>query len=89
MLAPEEWAEIVRPYANAGEDRRPTLDLPRSVPFDDDDTPMRSKVERQAGWLATTPIPKLHIAGLFGIAVYGPMSAAMGIFEVSTRSMSG
>ena len=69
---PEEWAEIVRPYANAGEDRRPTLDWPRSVPFGDDDTTLRRKLERQADWLATTPIPKLHIAGLPGaIAVIG------------------
>jgi len=66
ILAPEEGAEIVRPYATAGEDRRPTLDWPRSVPFGDDDTPLRSKLERQAGWMATTPMPKLHRAAVPG-----------------------
>lgn len=72
ILDPREWAEIVRPYANPGEDRRPTLDWPRSVPFGDDDTPLRAKLARQAAWLATTPIPKLHIAGLpGGIAMIG------------------
>lgn len=72
MLDPREWAEIVRPYANSGEDRRPTLDWPRSVPFGDDDTALRSKLERQSAWLAQSPIPKLHIAGLpGGIAMVG------------------
>ncbi|BBY25115.1 haloalkane dehalogenase [Mycobacterium stomatepiae] len=63
IMDPEEWAEVVRPYADAGEGRRPTLDWPRSVPFGDDNTPLRAKLERQDAWLAETPIPKLHIAG--------------------------
>ncbi|OBH13600.1 hypothetical protein A5695_13620 [Mycobacterium sp. E1747] len=66
VLAPEEWDEIVRPYANPGEDRRPTLDWPRSVPFGDDDTEMRRVLEQQAHWLASTSIPKLHLAGTPG-----------------------
>jgi haloalkane dehalogenase len=66
MLAPQEWDEIVRPYANPGEDRRPTLDWPRSVPFGDDDTDIRRVLEGQAAWLAKTPIPKLHLAGVPG-----------------------
>jgi haloalkane dehalogenase len=72
MLAPEEWAEIVRPYANPGESRRPTLDWPRSVPFGDDDTPIRKMLEGQSGWLTKTPIAKLHMAGVpGGIEVVG------------------
>lgn len=72
ILNPREWAEIVRPYANPGENRRPTLDWPRSVPFGNDDTPVRRKIERQAAWLATSPTAKLHIAGLPGaIAMIG------------------
>ncbi|MEE6175841.1 haloalkane dehalogenase [Mycobacterium sp. 050134] len=66
MLAPQEWAEIVRPYANPGEDRRPTLDWPRSVPFGDDDTEIRGVLQAQAAWLGATPIPKLHLAGMPG-----------------------
>jgi haloalkane dehalogenase len=66
MLATQEWDEIVRPYANPGEDRRPTLDWPRSVPFGDDDTEIRRVLEQQAAWLAETPIPKLHLAGTPG-----------------------
>jgi haloalkane dehalogenase len=92
ILAPEEWAEIVRPYANAGEDRRPTLDWPRSVPFGDDDTPLRSKLERQASWLATTPIPKLHIAGLPGAIakIGGRRRAAIAEYpNVTTSEVDG
>jgi len=66
MLAPQEWDEIVRPYANPGEDRRPTLDWPRSVPFGDDDTAIRRVLEEQARWLARTSVPKLHLAGTPG-----------------------
>lgn len=66
MLAPQEWGEMVRPYANPGEDRRPTLDWPRSIPFGDDDTEIRRVLEAQAAWLGATPIPKLHLAGMPG-----------------------
>lgn len=66
VMPPAEWAEIVRPYANPGEDRRPMLDWPRSVPFGDDDTPVRRTLEAQADWLAQSPIPKLHLAGVPG-----------------------
>ena len=66
ILAPQEWAEIIHPYANPGEDRRPTLDWPRSVPFGDDDTPVRKALESQANWLTKSTIPKLHMAGVPG-----------------------
>ncbi|MFF2523501.1 hypothetical protein [Streptomyces liangshanensis] len=69
VLDPREWAEIVRPYAKPGEDRRPTLDWPRSVPFDGDDTPLRAKLENQADWMAKNALPKLHFAGLPGEVV--------------------
>lgn len=72
ILDPREWAEIVRPYANPGEDRRPTLDWPRSVPFGDDDTEVRRTLEAQSAWLAKSTVPKLHIAGIpGGIAAVG------------------
>ena len=63
ILDPQESAEIVRPYGNPGEDRPPTLDWPRSVPFGDDDTEVRRTLEAQSAWLAKSAVPKLHIAG--------------------------
>ncbi|MEU3980406.1 haloalkane dehalogenase [Streptomyces sp. NPDC026672] len=66
MLAPAELAEIVRPYARPGEDRRPTSDWPREVPFGDDRGETRTALESQAAWLARTPVPKLHLPGVPG-----------------------
>jgi haloalkane dehalogenase len=82
MLAPQEWDEIVRPYAAAGEGRRPTLDWPRMVPLGDDDTEIRCALEQQAAWLAATPIPKLHLAGTPGAIekVGGRRRAAINTF---------
>ncbi|GAA1197113.1 haloalkane dehalogenase [Pseudonocardia alaniniphila] len=72
VLAPEEHAEIARPYAEPGEGRRPTIDWPRQVPFGDDDTPVRAQLEQQAAWLATSPVPKLFLrAHPGGIAAVG------------------
>lgn len=62
MLTPAELAEIERPYAQPGEDRRPTSDWPREVPFGDDQTPTGAAIEAQATWLAQTALPKLHLA---------------------------
>jgi len=66
MLAPAEWAEIVRPYAEPGAGRRLTIDWPREVPFGNDQSETRAALEAQAAWLATTPIPKLHMPGTPG-----------------------
>jgi haloalkane dehalogenase len=66
MLEPAEWAEIVRPYAEPGEGRRPTIDWPREVPFGDDRSETRTALEAQAAWMATTEIPKLHMPGVPG-----------------------
>jgi haloalkane dehalogenase len=66
MLAPAELAEIQRPYARPGEDRRPTIDWPREVPFGDDRTETRTALEAQAAWLAGSPLPKLHLPAAGG-----------------------
>ncbi|WP_406485774.1 haloalkane dehalogenase [Streptomyces phaeochromogenes] len=66
MLTPAEFTEIVRPYAQPGEDRRPTTDWPREVPFDNDRSQTRTALEAQAAWLADTSIPRLHLPGVPG-----------------------
>ncbi|WP_051341915.1 haloalkane dehalogenase [Pseudonocardia spinosispora] len=66
MLAAEEWTEIVRPYAEPGEGRRPTYDWPREVPFGDDRTATREALEAQAEWLAAGSVPTLHLAAVPG-----------------------
>jgi haloalkane dehalogenase len=79
VLAPLELAEIARPYAEAGEARRPTISWPREVPFGDDNTATRSAIERQAGWMAGSPVPKLHLQGTPGgiISIGGRRSEAI------------
>lgn len=71
MMRPEEMAEIVRPYREPGEARRPTITWPREVPFAEDDTPTREAVEAQASWLAASDLPKLHLLGSPGSLSFG------------------
>ncbi|MFJ9367388.1 haloalkane dehalogenase [Nocardia sp. NPDC101769] len=66
VLTPAELAEIVRPYAKSGEDRRPTIDWPSQVPFGDDRSEIRTVLEAQAEWLASASVPKLHLPGVPG-----------------------
>ena len=52
-----------RPYLQPGEDRRPTLSWPRSLPIDGDPADVVSVTAKSAAWLAQSPIPKLFISG--------------------------
>ncbi|MDT9700248.1 haloalkane dehalogenase [Streptomyces sp. P17] len=61
-LTPDEMAEYRRPFANAGEDRLPTLVFPRELPFAGDGTDVSKRCAAYADWLAVTPgLPKLFI----------------------------
>jgi haloalkane dehalogenase len=91
MLAPEERAEIERPYAEAGEARRPTLTWPREVPFEQDHTPTRVSVEAHAAWLTKTQMPKLYLRGVPGAMLFGRKEATVRQFpnlsEVSVKGL--
>jgi len=50
-----------RPFANAGEDRRPTLSWPRQIPIDGEPADVHQVVSDYAKWLATSGVPKLFI----------------------------
>ena len=54
-------AEYRRPFANAGEDRRPTLTWPRQIPIDGVPADVVKVVEDYSAWLAASPVPKLFI----------------------------
>ncbi|MEZ0300546.1 MAG: haloalkane dehalogenase [Hyphomicrobiaceae bacterium] len=60
-LAEEEMAEYRRPFANAGEDRRPTLTWPRQIPIEGEPADVVAVVEDYSRWLAASPVPKLFI----------------------------
>jgi haloalkane dehalogenase len=68
-LADDEWAEYLRPWRTAGEDRRPTLTWPRQIPIDGEPPDVHATIEAIAQFLAATPIPKLFIDVEPGLAM--------------------
>lgn len=60
-LSDDEMAAYRAPFANAGEDRRPTLTWPRQIPIEGE-PPEVVRVATDCGrWLAESRIPKLFI----------------------------
>ena len=60
-LTDEEMAVYRKPFANAGEDRRPTLTWPRMIPIEGEPADVVKIVEDYSAWLATSDVPKLFI----------------------------
>jgi haloalkane dehalogenase len=60
-LTDVELAEYRRPFAEAGEGRRPMLTFPRQFPIDGEPAEIVAIVNAYAGWLEQSPIPKLFI----------------------------
>lgn len=60
-LSAEETAAYVRPFANPGEDRRPTLTFPRQIPINGHPANVAKIVDDYGRWLAHSDVPKLFI----------------------------
>lgn len=60
-LSDNEMAEYRRPFAQAGEDRRPTLSWPRQIPIERQPADVVAVVEDYSAWLARSDVPKLLI----------------------------
>ena len=60
-LSDEEMAEYRRPFATAGEDRRPTLTWPRQIPIEGAPADVAAVAEDYGRWLVSSPVPKLFI----------------------------
>ena len=60
-LTPEEMAEYRRPFAEPGEDRRPTLSWPRQIPIDGTPAETVKIVADYGTWMAQTTFPKLFV----------------------------
>ena len=56
-----EMSEYRRPFAKAGEDRRPTLTWPRQIPIEGEPVNVVETVERYAAWLVESDVAKLFI----------------------------
>jgi len=70
-LSEDEMAAYRAPFANAGEDRRPTLAWLRQIPIEDE-TPEVVRVATDCGrWLAESRIPKLFINAEPGAVLTG------------------
>ena len=57
----EEKAEYIRPFKNAGEDRRPTLTWPRQIPVDGEPQVVIDEVTKNGEFHKESSIPKLFI----------------------------
>lgn len=60
-LTDEEMTEYRRPFADAGEDRRPTLTWPRQIPIAGEPAEVVQIATDYADWMAANDIPKLFI----------------------------
>lgn len=70
-LGAEELEHYRRPYVTAGEDRRPTLSWPRSLPLEGEPMDVARIVAESADWLSRSPLPKLLIKGEPGTLTRG------------------
>ncbi len=57
----EEKAEYIRPFKNAGEDRRPTLTWPRQIPVDGSPQAVIDEVIKNGEFHKNSEIPKLFV----------------------------
>jgi haloalkane dehalogenase len=71
----QEMAVYRRPFAEPGEDRRPTLTWPRQIPIAGEPADVVAIVQGYADWLATSDVPKLFINAEPGAILTGPQRA--------------
>jgi haloalkane dehalogenase len=70
-LTEEEMAVYRRPFANAGEDRRPTLTWPREIPIEGEPEDVVQIVQDYADWIKDAAFPKLFINAEPGAILIG------------------
>jgi haloalkane dehalogenase len=67
----EELNHYRHPFRNGGEDRRPMLSWPRSLPIDGEPAEVAEIVSQNGSWLTQSDVPKLFINGEPGTLVRG------------------
>lgn len=72
-LSDDEMAEYRRPFAQPGEDRRPTLTWPRQIPLDGEPADAVEIIAQNWAWLQASSVPKLLVNGRPGAILTGPM----------------
>ncbi|MDD9888977.1 MAG: haloalkane dehalogenase [Gammaproteobacteria bacterium] len=71
-LSEQEMMVYRKPFANAGEDRRPTLTWPRQIPIEGEPLEVVELVQNYADWLSQSDVPKLFINAEPGAILIGP-----------------
>ena len=71
QLTADELNRYRHPFRNAGEDRRPLLSWPRSLPIEGEPADVVERVSENGRWLEHTDLPKLFINGDPGTLVRG------------------
>ncbi|GGD03114.1 haloalkane dehalogenase [Pyruvatibacter mobilis] len=72
-LTEDEMAVYRRPFAEKGEDRRPTLTWPRQIPIEGDPADVVKIVEDYGNWLSQADLPKLFVNAEPGAILTGAM----------------
>jgi haloalkane dehalogenase len=67
----DEMNEYRRPFAEAGEDRRPTLTWPRQIPIEGEPQDVVEIVKASGAWLKDCDVPKLFINAEPGAILIG------------------
>lgn len=70
-LTEDEMTVYRRPFAGAGESRRPTLTWPRQIPIEGEPADVCAIVDGYSRWLAESPIPKLFVNAEPGAILIG------------------
>ena len=84
-LTDEEMSVYRRPFANAGEDRRPTLTWPRQIPLDGDPDDVVAVVAAYSEWLRNSDVPKLFVNAEPGAILVGRQREFCRQFENQTE----
>ncbi|MDF1721006.1 MAG: haloalkane dehalogenase [Minwuia sp.] len=70
-LTEAEMAVYRRPFAEAGEDRRPTLTWPRQIPISGEPADVTAIVQDYSDWMAANSLPKLFVNAAPGAILTG------------------
>ena len=70
-MSEESKNEYLRPFVSSGEDRRPTLTFPRSIPFNEEPLDTYNEIKMNADFHSTSNIPKLFINADPGFLLVG------------------
>ncbi len=85
QLTEDELNYYRQPFRQAGEDRRPTLSWPRSLPIEGEPADVVDIVSDNESWLSQSDVPKLFINGQPGTLARGRLREIIGRWPNQTE----